>query len=207
MEPSTVKASKRRRRPAFSGDSRDSILEAARARFLRFGPRKTTMEEVARDSSCSRATVYLHFSSKELLYARLLEEEVESFLLKAQKLLARDDEAVDKLLGLSRLWLWTYRRNPLLASVLAADRELTLPQVADPILLDQEQRLISHVEHALNDALEKQQIRRVATDHMAVFLVQSLGHLVERDLQERTTLPFKVAIELFEELLREGLAA
>ena len=34
-----------------AGEStRDGILSAARRRFLRFGPRKTTMDEVAREA-------------------------------------------------------------------------------------------------------------------------------------------------------------
>ncbi len=47
---------------------REMILEAARTRFQRFGPRKTTMEEIAREAGCSRATVYAHFPGKEELY-------------------------------------------------------------------------------------------------------------------------------------------
>jgi AcrR family transcriptional regulator len=36
-----------------SDRTRDAILEAARRRFLRFGPRKTTIDEVAREAGLS----------------------------------------------------------------------------------------------------------------------------------------------------------
>ncbi|MBW2551957.1 MAG: helix-turn-helix transcriptional regulator [Deltaproteobacteria bacterium] len=44
-----------------SEGTREAILEAARRRFLRFGARKTTMDEVAREAGCSRTTLYTHF--------------------------------------------------------------------------------------------------------------------------------------------------
>ena len=61
-------------------DPRCTILEAARGRFLRFGPRKTTMDEVARAAGCSRTTLYSHFRNMEDLYGSLLEQDAEAFI-------------------------------------------------------------------------------------------------------------------------------
>jgi AcrR family transcriptional regulator len=43
-------------------------LEAALAIFVRFGFRKTSMEEIARAAQVSRQGLYLHFSTKEELF-------------------------------------------------------------------------------------------------------------------------------------------
>jgi TetR/AcrR family transcriptional regulator, regulator of autoinduction and epiphytic fitness len=52
-----------------SGDPRRSkLLDAALATFLRFGYRKTSMEEVARAAHLSRQALYLHFATKEELF-------------------------------------------------------------------------------------------------------------------------------------------
>jgi AcrR family transcriptional regulator len=40
------------------------ISDAAEKRMLKFGYRKVTMDEIARDLSMSKNTIYLHFSSK-----------------------------------------------------------------------------------------------------------------------------------------------
>jgi TetR/AcrR family transcriptional regulator, regulator of autoinduction and epiphytic fitness len=47
---------------------RRELLEAALAVFLRFGFRKTSMDEVARAARISRQGLYLHFKTKEELF-------------------------------------------------------------------------------------------------------------------------------------------
>ena len=47
---------------------RRRILEAAIATFLRYGYRKTSMEQVARAADISRQGLYLHFPTKEDLF-------------------------------------------------------------------------------------------------------------------------------------------
>ncbi|HVK74293.1 MAG TPA: TetR/AcrR family transcriptional regulator [Kofleriaceae bacterium] len=47
---------------------RRRLLDAALATFVRFGFRKTSMEEVARAAHLSRQGLYLHFATKEELF-------------------------------------------------------------------------------------------------------------------------------------------
>lgn len=46
-------------------DARRAILQAARTRFLHYGYKKTTIDEIAADAGVGKGSVYLHFSSKE----------------------------------------------------------------------------------------------------------------------------------------------
>ncbi|HEY6869624.1 MAG TPA: TetR family transcriptional regulator, partial [Novosphingobium sp.] len=55
--------------------TRRSIVRAARACFLTDGVTKTNFDDIAARAGVSRATVYLHFSSKEQLLLSLLEED------------------------------------------------------------------------------------------------------------------------------------
>jgi len=51
------------------------ILEAARELFLKDGFSVTSMDAVAKRANVSKATVYAHFSSKEELFAAMMEAE------------------------------------------------------------------------------------------------------------------------------------
>ena len=53
---------------ATSPTVRDTILEKALDVFVRYGYRKTNMEDVASAAGISRQTIYLHFKSKEALF-------------------------------------------------------------------------------------------------------------------------------------------
>jgi AcrR family transcriptional regulator len=46
-------------------EARRAILQAARTRFLHYGYKKTTIDEIAADAGVGKGSVYLHFSSKE----------------------------------------------------------------------------------------------------------------------------------------------
>jgi AcrR family transcriptional regulator len=46
-------------------DTRRAIMEAARTRFLHYGYKKTTIDEIATDAGVGKGTVYLYFGSKE----------------------------------------------------------------------------------------------------------------------------------------------
>jgi Transcriptional regulator len=45
--------------------TRDRILDAAERLLARFGYKKTTMEDIAREAGLGKRTLYLHFASKE----------------------------------------------------------------------------------------------------------------------------------------------
>ena len=46
-------------------ETRRSILSAARSRFLHYGYKKTTIDEIAADANVGKGTVYLYFCTKE----------------------------------------------------------------------------------------------------------------------------------------------
>lgn len=64
------------------------LLGAAIGVFLRFGFRKTSMDEVARAADVSRQGLYLHFASKEELFRAALRHLLEGSLRAAKAALA-----------------------------------------------------------------------------------------------------------------------
>ncbi len=52
---------------------RAAILDAAYAAFARYGYRRTSMEQIARGTGASRASLYLHFANKEEIFRALCE--------------------------------------------------------------------------------------------------------------------------------------
>ena len=52
---------------------RDAILDAAYQAFARYGYRRTSMEEIARGTGMSRASLYLQFANKEEIFRALVE--------------------------------------------------------------------------------------------------------------------------------------
>ena len=71
--------------PATTIDLRDQATDELGARILdatmtclaRFGVAKTTLDDVAREAACSRATVYRYFANRNALVAAAVDREVE----------------------------------------------------------------------------------------------------------------------------------
>jgi len=88
--------------------TRKAIVEAARARFRRFGIRKTTMHEVAEDAGLAVGTIYLYFKSKDDLILGCAERFAKKHRQFADDLL-RSKLAPDEKLESARLSL---RKSP-----------------------------------------------------------------------------------------------
>ena len=52
-------------------NKREAILEAAFTQFSRYGFRRTSMEDIAKETGISRASIYSHFDNKEEVFRSL----------------------------------------------------------------------------------------------------------------------------------------
>jgi AcrR family transcriptional regulator len=79
---------------------REAILMAATAIFLRYGFKKTSMDDVARAAGVSRQGLYLYFDTKDLLFTEALQHLV-SHLISNAHAVAEDGNLSlrDRLLG------------------------------------------------------------------------------------------------------------
>jgi AcrR family transcriptional regulator len=91
------------------GARRRQLLGAALEVFLKFGFRKTSMDEVARAAQVSRQGLYLHFSSKEALFRAVVEQALATALGAAGQRL--HDPALptrERLVGALDEWMGRY---------------------------------------------------------------------------------------------------
>ncbi len=185
--------------------SREMILGAAKQRFIRLGPRKTTMEEIARKAGCSRATVYLHFSNRDDVYAALLERETDAFVREAEALLRSEREFFKKFSGLCRLWITTYRNDPILQLALAHDPEMTIDPVAREATRAQARRIIDLMRQVLEEGVEKRLFRKIDPERVAYLMTHLVGLLIERELSGQNEYPFKEIMDVTEDLTKFGI--
>jgi AcrR family transcriptional regulator len=69
---------------------RKAILEAASCVFLRFGFKKTSMDDLARAAGLSRQGLYLHFATKEALFKESVLQLIAASRAAARAALARE---------------------------------------------------------------------------------------------------------------------
>lgn len=113
---------------------RRKLLEAALTVFLRFGFRKTSMDEVARAAGVSRQGLYLHFATKEELFRAAVEHLFDSALAEVAAALGDAGSPLEKrLVGAFDAWLGRFvgAFGGNAADLSAAADELVGPLIAE----------------------------------------------------------------------------
>ncbi len=105
---------------------RARILESATGLFVRFGYRKTSIDEVARAAGVAKGTVYLYYQNKAELVLHAIALEKSGYMDRLEPLLEADLEPLERLQALIALGLIGMQEMPLLSSLTGGDHELTL---------------------------------------------------------------------------------
>jgi len=106
------------------------LLDAAVACIARVGVSKTTLDDVAREAGCSRATLYRYFPGKPPLFAALAIREAAALARELQAAAAEAPSLEDAVVAIvlrSAGWL---SGHPALQFVAAAEPEVLLPHLA-----------------------------------------------------------------------------
>ena len=78
-------------------DKKTIILEAAQKLFARYGLRKTTVDEIARDARVGKGTIYHYFKSKEDIFSAVVERESKILKDKIKEAIEKEDSPQKKL--------------------------------------------------------------------------------------------------------------
>ena len=186
--------------------TRGTILEAARGRFLRFGPRKTTMDEVARTAGCSRTTLYSHFRNMEDLYGSLLEQDAEAFIADASAAVEKAPSAGAKIRAMVETTRATYARNQVLRMAFTRDAEMSLEGAAGVYTRGQERRIVELLRRILEDGVSEGSLRDIDPDRVAYLMFHLGSVLVEREIAGAGDYAFDEIMEVMDDVFARGIA-
>jgi AcrR family transcriptional regulator len=121
------------------------IIEAAMGIFLRYGFKKTSMDDVARAVGLSRQGLYLHFPTKEVLFKATVAHAVEAMRSEARAALGRSDlDVEDRVLGAFEATAGRAIGSENLDELFAATTELV-----GPVIRELEETLVADVARTL----------------------------------------------------------
>ncbi len=103
---------------------RRRILQAATELFIQRGYRKTSVDEVARNSGVAKGTVYLYFKTKADLMIQAIVEEKKQYLVTFKPVLEAPPR--QRLKKYIRLAFGMVHEMPLMSKLLSGDREVLL---------------------------------------------------------------------------------
>ncbi len=81
-------------------EKRTRILQAAQSLFIRYGVKRTSIDEVARAADIAKGTLYLYYDSKEMLFAEVAKNICADILAEARQASAMPAPLVERLVGI-----------------------------------------------------------------------------------------------------------
>jgi len=99
------------------------ILDAAAALILRWGYNKTTIDDIARQAGVAKGTIYLHWKTREDLFAALMKREKAELAADVRQRLAADPAGAT-LRGLLKHSALAVMQRPLMKAVLLRDLDV-----------------------------------------------------------------------------------
>ena len=109
-------------------EKKECILTAAIAAFTRFGFKKASVDEIARDAGVAKGTVYLAAENKEDLFFQALHREVREWVAADSRLIDPRTPADELLAMLGWKAMNEIESKPLIWALLAGEHTRLLPQ-------------------------------------------------------------------------------
>src|SRR5258708_3764529 len=117
-------------------DKRDRILDAAQRLFVRYGVKRTSIDEVAREAGIAKGTVYLSFGSKAELFAAIADRLCANTLADARTIVLEATPLSERLVGILDCYIGPTHRlfppPPPLAHIPAYQDPLSPPPCPTP---------------------------------------------------------------------------
>jgi AcrR family transcriptional regulator len=159
-------------------DKRARILDAALGLFLRYGVKRTSIDDVAREAGIAKGTVYLYYESKTVLFAAIAGRLCADVLAAARRVLQEKAQLTEKLVDFLDAYVGKMHR---VAAQSPHVEELTLTKesVAAATYAEFNLEMKAMLRSVLNDAGV---VHRGAPE---MFLAAALGALRTGDIAEK----------------------
>lgn len=178
-----------------TGDKRGVILDTAQTLFLRYGVKRTALDDVAREAGVAKGTLYLYFDSKDTLFAAIAEQLCADVLRNAEAAIASSASIVRQLVGCLDAYIGSMHR-------LIAES----PHVAE---LTESKEALAAASFATLHRKMKDLLRRVLrsggierADAVEMFFAAAIGTVRTGDSAAK---PYRTRLTALTEVLLEGL--
>lgn len=176
-------------------DKRDRILDAAQSLFVRYGVKRTSIDDVAREAGIAKGTVYLSFRSKAELFSAIADRLCANTLADARRIVLEATPPTDRLVGVLDCYIGATHRlvaqSPHIAELTASTEALSAAAF---------ETLDGHIRSLVHALLWEAGITRDGAIDM--FLAAAEGTLHTGDCAEQ---PYRARLTAMVDTLMAGL--
>lgn len=180
------------------------IVDAARKLFYKFGFKKVSMDEIAREAGVTKKTVYTYFSSKEELFKYFIQEELDN-MKKIVEDIEKENldffEAVHQII----FQLIKYKNKRQFFKLMTNEAEVLKSSIASKTLNLIDEQIQSYIYDIVKNAMDKGYIKK-ENPEVVTFLVYKMYIALMFDWSEtREKLDEEEIAKTILDILKNGL--
>lgn len=156
-------------------EKRVRILDTAKRRFAHYGMAKTTMAEIAKDLSFSKALLYYYFPDKNSLYAAVLEHVIEECQAIIEESIAKTKTVLDGVNVVLEIGMEFKKRYFYLLEYTILMRK-ELPTALDQLIINSFESQRKTIEIVFQRGVDSKELKQMDVEDTAgIFIFSTLG--------------------------------
>jgi len=165
----------------------EKIYEAALAIFSKFGFKKTTMEDIAKELGMTKGNIYLYANNKRDLYEKSILHALYEFQNHVVKAFKRERDVVKQIISMSQAGFEYISKNDALRSIIINDPDLIRPyeEVFSPENIEEHYEFHAFARDMLSAGLKQgikeNRFRKFDADYIADLLSQIYMMFIRRN--------------------------
>ncbi|MGE5679868.1 MAG: TetR/AcrR family transcriptional regulator [Bacillota bacterium] len=183
-------------------EDKEKIIESARSRFIKEGFYKTSMDELAKELSMSKKTIYKYYPSKEKLIEAVVEELMHNISGKMDQILSKDESSVMKIAEMLRL-LGSISIS--MGDRWIGDIKLHTPHLWKRIETFRAQKMNSNFKKIIEQGKKEGLFHDKPIEIVMTIFIASVGAVVTPDFLLHNNYSFKDAVEITFDTLLNGI--
>ena len=163
-------------------DKREAVIDTARRLFTKYGYKKVSMDEIAKESGVTKKTIYSYFKDKDSMFSYFIQEELEEMKKKL------DDEndgnkSFIELVARNLYSMLMFKNNSSLISTISNEIRNSQNKKGHGFLKIYDDEIINYLEEKIKNEIELGNIKKCDA-HLTAFILYKvfLSVLFEYDL-------------------------
>ena len=182
-------------------NKKEEVINAARDLFTKYGYKKVSMDEIAKEANVTKKTIYSYFSDKEAMFKYFASEELQSMKEKIENDVNSSISFIDKVSKILYESLLFRKNSDLIKTII---NEISKSNTAECIsfLKFYDDEIVSYIEEKIKQEIQNKTIKKCDA-HLTAFIIYKVYSSIlfeyDREIDEE-----KVTKEVTN-ILKDGL--
>jgi len=186
----------------FISDDKDKILRYAQERFFKEGFYKISMDEIARELSMSKSTIYKYFPSKVELVNDAVKTLVASVKIRIESAISMDSNAVEKFLAVIKILTETITR---FTDKWLSDLQHHAPQIWEEVDETRRKLLYENISKLIVQGQREGLIKKYPPEIIITVITGAMRNIVNPSFLISTRFSYDEAVQYAFKILLNGI--